>query len=686
MEFMAKNDVKYTILIYDDGWTGAVTDLVPSAHPFETQERDDDNAFVPVRYSTGYIRFIVTDMSIVDQFMTKDVQGRYLRLTSVNSQQQTVIHWQGYVQAQSFQCDWTAAPCEIEFPIISCLGVLDDVEYVPLNQYCSIGRIVKRALNSIGTTVDFATWYTPVRGSNLPHDFTSWIHDSIFRPSNVEEWKVKIGYNANQPFPGDFRTCLYVLEEVCKFFGYSLREKGASVYFVSVNGTANYQYGSMNDLHDDGSVTIGGTATAQSVALPAIVSDNNTREFLKGYGYFLINEQLAEPKDPVNFDLTQVEPKDVDTSDNVNVYSVTYEGTYINICAFDNQQVITNNLEAHEDRTGDIMAFDAVSQGNFGTQLIRINTSEFWLRTEILSYTPIIESNFKPAVALRSGSLVKVATFESTRVYAGRNFAGGLALKANVKYWNGTAREYQDITNVTRFKLRIQWGNKVFKWVSGPPNYAWVTPSGSDTVNALIEGNVLHGGELNAFTNGVIRFVKFPEDFFFIAGDNSLNGTISISFYADATGDGTTSNDMYILTDISLSAYQPNETNIQTFKDFTENLFKAQSNLGGFDVFEQENFLVSAVVDAQMADEMVLNDDMSDALDTLPEEDNVDRMAAMYGEPTEQLKVDVQGVEITPFDTMTYNGNDYYIASRSVKWRDNQMRLQLQKLPEQNQS
>lgn len=680
MEFMAKDGTLYTANIYVEGWTGSVTPLTPSANPFETQEDDDDNAFVPVRYSTGYIRFIVTDMSIVDQFMTKDVQGRYLRLTSVNSQQQTVIHWQGYVQAQSFQCDWTAAPCEIEFPIISCLGVLDDVEYVPLNQYCSIGRIVKRALNSIGTTVDFATWYTPVRGSNLPHDFTSWIHDSIFRPSNVEEWKVKIGYNANQPFPGDFKTCLYVLEEVCKFFGYSLREKGASVYFVCVNGTANYQYGSMDQLHDDGSVTIGGTATAQSVALPAIVSDNNTREFLKGYGYFLINEQLEEPKDPVNFDLTQVEPKDVDANDNVNVYSVS-QGTYINICD-SSHSIHTDIIYADEHRTGDVMVYP---NPGYGTQFIRINTSEHWFSKEILGDVLINATNFKPAVAIRSGSTVEFASFQSTRVYAGRNFAGGLALKANVKYWNDSADEYQDIENDTFLTIKIQWGSKSFIFnPSSPTMYEWAT--GDTTLNARIKGNVLHGGAISLYDNGVFRVVKSPDDFFFISADPSLHGTISISFYAAATGDGTTSDDMYILTDISLSAYQPNETNIQTFKDFSENLFKAQSNLGGYDVFEQENFLVSAVDDAQMADEMVLNDDMSDALDTLPEEDNVDRMASMYGEPTEQLKVDVQGVEITPFNTMTYNGNDYYIASRSVKWRDNQMRLQLQKLPEQNQS
>jgi hypothetical protein len=64
-----------------------------------------------------------------------------------------------------------------------------------------------------------------------------------------------------------------------------------------------------------------------------------------------------------------------------------------------------------------------------------------------------------------------------------------------------------------------------------------------------------------------------------------------------------------------------------------------------------------------------------------PEVDTVNRMQAMYGQPCEQVNVDVNGVNFTPFNRFTYGGKQYFNASCNINWRDNKTKLQLQTLP-----
>ena len=67
MRFMAFDNTLYTVSIYTEDTVSSVTELTPAAIPFETQENNDNNAFIPVRTSTGYLRFVVTDLSIINE-------------------------------------------------------------------------------------------------------------------------------------------------------------------------------------------------------------------------------------------------------------------------------------------------------------------------------------------------------------------------------------------------------------------------------------------------------------------------------------------------------------------------------------------------------------------------------------------------------------------------------------------
>ena len=647
--FAALNNTIYTAYIYDEGWTGNVIALTPTSNPFETQEDTNEDAFSPVRTSTGYVRFIVQDLNIIDSFMCNTVDGRYIELVQGNN-----VLWQGYVQAQTFTCPWDSAPYEIEFPVVSALGLLENLPYTPDREFESIGYIIKKALTNNGT-IDFLTWHTPTRGTVL--DLSAKLNDRIFKNSNIEEWVQHVGYNANIAFPPEKVSCLSVIEDICRYFGWSLYERGKDLYFVSVAGTTNYQYGLFSAITSSGLVTPAGTETATSGNLPQVVSASNTRRFLKGYGYFQIEEKMGTPAEPVNFDISQAAPESTEVKQ-----SAWPDCLYIN-----NGSVINTNIVATESKTGDVF-----SGNNYGCQLVRIKITDEWY----LENPQEFKSEYKPSLVVRYGTVQRVALYQSVFDSSGRTFPGGLALSAEVNYWLSSSYKWDNAPSGTKLKMKIQWGNKYLTYDTGGTNWHWTTTE--STINVPIDGGRLHGGRIILWESGGFTISKIPEDMLYIPVDQDLNGILRIYIYATAEAD--VSEDYIVLSDFKLQAYQPNAVLINENIDYSENRFRATGSMGGRDVLSIQSHLCSAVDEAQSGDAMVLKADMSDALDTIPETDTVTRMAAMYGTPCEQVEVDVRGINFKPYDKVRFQSTTYCVVSVQTDWIDNRTRLQLQKI------
>lgn len=655
MDFAAKDSTIYTAYIYDEGWTGNVTSLTPSANPFETQENTDDDVFTPVRTSTGYIRFIVENLSIIDEFMCDTIDGRYVALTKLVSNSEVTM-WQGYVQARTFNCRWDCAPYEIEFPLVSCLGILADMPYTPDTVFMCLGYAIRKACTN--NYMDFVNWHTPIRDAGATNDLSAKINDKIFGNTEGEPWVRHIGYNANMAFPPESRSCLSVIEEVCRFFGWTAYERGKDLYFVSVNGTTDYEYGSFINITTTSTVVATGTETAVAVALPQVMSANNSRRFLNGYGYFEITEQLGVPVNPINFDISQATPT------GTSILSGIPDCLYINYGDVSNDFII-----AYESKTGDIL----YSNSAYGCQLVRIKTTDDWALFVSANES---RDDFKPSLVIRLGTIEKESYFQATDTAVGRTFPGGLALRANVNYWSAANQAWGNAPDGSMVKIKIKWGSKYLRNISGPQ---WEWSSNESFFGAKITNGKLHGGAIIVDQSGGFIVSKEPEDLFYIPADYSLNGIITVYIYANAVAE--LSNDYIVLSDMEMAAYKPNDVTIQENKDYNENLFRETGSMGGKEVLSYSFALCSEIDEHQSSDYMVLKPDLSDALETVPEIDTIHRIAGMYGTPTEQIQVDVQGVEFTPYNPITVGGDDYFNASVQTNWRDNKTKLQLQKLP-----
>ncbi len=111
----------YTVNIYDSSYSGTPVQLTGAAQPFETQEDDSDDMFMPVRTQSGYLRIVdtgyaadgVTPFNFRDLIPTTDTD-RPVTLTDDYGE----VVWQGFMQAQNFGSQLFETPQEREFPLL----------------------------------------------------------------------------------------------------------------------------------------------------------------------------------------------------------------------------------------------------------------------------------------------------------------------------------------------------------------------------------------------------------------------------------------------------------------------------------------------------------------------------------------------------------------------------------------
>lgn len=203
----------YIVNIYDDNYTGTPVQLTGADSPFVVNEDTSEDMFVPVRTQSGYIR-IVDDGSVnwTDILPTTAVS----RPVTVTKNSNTVV-WQGFMQPRTFSGELFGNPQVREFPVCCALSILSTYDIAPDHaETADFGNIIGYILEFIPSLNIDAIY---IAGG----DVESWLELLVdwarFRDYKDDE-EVSV-YNA-----GD------LLEEVCKFWGWTCRTIGTEVYFT----------------------------------------------------------------------------------------------------------------------------------------------------------------------------------------------------------------------------------------------------------------------------------------------------------------------------------------------------------------------------------------------------------------------------------------------------------------------
>lgn len=130
-----------------------VTTLYGAAEPFSTQEDATDDVFTPIRKQTGYIRIVTTNKDLVKEMMPSAPFDRLVRVWKGSTN--PVCVWQGYLKQQVFTQPIGDYRWQIEFPVISMLGMLQySYPNMAGQTWVSIASVIENGLNAISTDID----------------------------------------------------------------------------------------------------------------------------------------------------------------------------------------------------------------------------------------------------------------------------------------------------------------------------------------------------------------------------------------------------------------------------------------------------------------------------------------------------------------------------------------------------
>ena len=288
----------YTVNIWKDDAlpSGYPLTLKGGAHPFVTQEDDNEDQFTPLRTQTGYLR-IIDDGKAVNAsnqsvaFSWKDLMpstdtDRPVTLTH-QSGGATVVDWQGYMQAQTFTGELYDGVQEREFPIQCPLSALTASNVDDANRALqNFAYVIKQAFDNL-------TCIT--------------IHNYIFQGgSYAQQWLLKlVDWQNLVSITENGVTGAYdnqrVIQDVCSFWGWTCRIYGQNVIFSCTDDTAldkalvltSAQLTTMA-----GGLTAGATNTdflsALTLTGDIFASRNNDDTLVRGYNKAVVNVDVNE--------------------------------------------------------------------------------------------------------------------------------------------------------------------------------------------------------------------------------------------------------------------------------------------------------------------------------------------------------------------------------------------------------
>ena len=228
-----RNGRDYTLSI--GGSTGNAVRLYGAAQPFVTDEDNSEDIFTPMRTQSGYVRIIDTGHSVpvgntqvsvdwTDIIPAKDTD-RPVMLTHVEGGT-TIYDWVGFLQTQTFDGPLYDMPTEREFPVQCVLQALDSV---PVD-YLANGE--SSIVNFFGLIAKaFAHIPAAIVGNFI-----------IQGKTDAETWlKSKFDWQNlfNETNGGLTPKYSYkqALEDMCRFWGFTMRTSGRDIYFTQSGAT-----------------------------------------------------------------------------------------------------------------------------------------------------------------------------------------------------------------------------------------------------------------------------------------------------------------------------------------------------------------------------------------------------------------------------------------------------------------
>ena len=544
---MSLNNTSCIVNIYEEGYTGnTITELTGAAVPFVIEEDDDSNLLQFIRYKTAYMRVIETTYGELDSLMPTSIRHHFVEAYYGSERVFT-----GFMQCQQFDNAWVSEPRELEFPLVSPLGLLDAFNFnVPSTHgLVTLGSLMNEVMIGLNpsatdaTVSDYENVIFPSQTEYLPWGY--FISSVVMCPLNED---FKHYDDASELYtPQDYK---FFVEGICACFGWIAHDTPSGIVFTKYEyKNASYQLLSVAQL----STLSGGAGWVQQLATSfnayySNVDDNAMQSVvmpLKELTLSIVGAGVSKKELTTQFSTSN--NRLMDGGSNYRAFSLlqvgpNVTGTNMGIAVFNTGGNLANS------------GLFPIAYGKIENNAISVSVDEFWAIKYDSSWSvnqPIItakffgmlpsDSNFNCLLKLK---MARGETMQDLEDSGYSDFTLNLVIKFADKYYN--------ITNDTLSSTII---------------YNAITISGST-------GKVVPNKTLNSPVIGPATYIGDADGIMFNIGV-AMIGVIEVSLYTNVThplSDG----DCVRITEFSL--VNPGEIDKEYYPDYR---YQSEIKVGG---------------------------------------------------------------------------------------------------------
>lgn len=220
--FRSVNNELFQIQIKENNYNGSVTELTGGVSPFLINyDSESEFLYNPLRFSGGTLKVVGSDY-LQSLFSTNYQQYKVNLLDKSNK-----ILWTGYITPELYSQEYSGFNFELEIECISALSTLEYFKFEKKTETISLFQLIKDSINKANG--DYSNIYIPiVYGTST----TNILNEMIISSNNfIDE-------------DGEAMNYKNILEEICKFLGWTMTERDGDIYFIDVDyiKSGNNQY------------------------------------------------------------------------------------------------------------------------------------------------------------------------------------------------------------------------------------------------------------------------------------------------------------------------------------------------------------------------------------------------------------------------------------------------------------
>jgi len=683
IEFASLKGDNLCVNIYDSSFSGTATSLKGAPVPFETSDNSDDNILSPSRVSTGYIR--VVNEGNMSGITPTGYMSRPVTLTKG-----TTILWQGYIQPQNFGQDMYLNLDTVEFPICDILGTLENVDMdyashqMELNTF---GEYIKEAIDAASVlSIDSISFPEEWHYNS---NYLGWSRLAVSRNNWFEN---NDAANKNDIDVEKYRTISYkeLLENIAKQLGWIVSTEGTTLCFSSPAGGASYSTTPSTLL----SYSTGTDATAtRSAASTKALSDEqsasaqNTLTKIQGAKSVKI-EAVSNSSDDLDININVDNLDYVKTvngttlggdkyrelifkseQDKIKLYQYTFsekntttynvtEAAYDSEATTANRNIITNlvKLDIYEQKY-----VDDGSKKNYTYTTgiaVQINAVAMDGVFKIRNWSPVpfatLTGEYLPPQ--NSGCLDLNLAIQKAQTDAEAKGHLMLSIQIGNKYWNEQQKKWQTIP--ATFSLEFDFQSGTFE------SNKTLDMEYEDASHFIIPINEVVGGDVKLTFYATKDLVKSSSDEVVAYWSDILNfNSLSLKYCQSELVCYKETDEIITYAAKASQSYGQNEVSEKL------NMATRVTNMkSGFGILYFGGNFASTSPQYK-----------STSLST--ENALLSKMKAAYFRITEQIQPIIRcNTNSIPHigDIYSWNSKNYFVMSRSIKWRDSEVTIQMQ--------